>query len=313
VKTNREDRRPIVLVTGATAWQGGTVAKQLMERGRFAVRALSRNPRSEAAQELRDRGAEVVRGDLNDLVSLREAIAGCYGVFGTVGCPEQFDESSCRGLNLVDAVTDAGVGHLVVGAFPPVGPVTSAQARSLAELRSRMEEYARSLRLPVTFVTAAAYYERIFASIAYGSTAKDSDRLGAPASTARVPGVAAEDVGAAIATLFERRNDYVTDNVHLVGDELTPWEYAMRMATVMGRAPVGNAARKAARTKSHGERVDLSGLAESQLVAADHAQSDSVRTRELLAETQSFDVWLQSRSIESVQESTLPLIYLPPF
>jgi NmrA-like family len=54
--------RPIVLVTRATGAQGGSVARHLLRRGRFAVRALTRNLGGAAAGELRTVGAEVVRG-----------------------------------------------------------------------------------------------------------------------------------------------------------------------------------------------------------------------------------------------------------
>jgi uncharacterized protein YbjT (DUF2867 family) len=55
-----------ILVFGATGAQGGSVARNLLDRGRFDVRAFTRNPDSPAAQKLRDLGAEVVKGDLDD-------------------------------------------------------------------------------------------------------------------------------------------------------------------------------------------------------------------------------------------------------
>lgn len=47
----------------------------------FAVRALTRNPSSEAARALKDAGAEVVQGDLTDRNSLGAAFDGCWGAF----------------------------------------------------------------------------------------------------------------------------------------------------------------------------------------------------------------------------------------
>lgn len=58
--------RPLVLVTGATGAQGGSVARHLLRSGRWAVRAVTRDPRSAAAAALTALGADVVACDLTD-------------------------------------------------------------------------------------------------------------------------------------------------------------------------------------------------------------------------------------------------------
>ncbi|KIC89751.1 NmrA family NAD(P)-binding protein [Flavihumibacter sp. ZG627] len=72
----------MILVTGATGAQGGSVAKALLEQGKFGVRVLTRNAGSEKALELAAAGAEIVTGDLDDKTSLLQAKQGVYGVFG---------------------------------------------------------------------------------------------------------------------------------------------------------------------------------------------------------------------------------------
>ncbi len=42
----------IIAVFGATGTQGSGVVKELLGRGQFGVRVLTRNPKSEKAQEL---------------------------------------------------------------------------------------------------------------------------------------------------------------------------------------------------------------------------------------------------------------------
>ncbi|MEC3996559.1 NmrA family NAD(P)-binding protein [Actinacidiphila sp. DG2A-62] len=64
-----------VLVTGATGNQGGAVARALLAEGR-PVRALVRDPSSAAARALATAGATLVRGDLDDSASLKEAVTG---------------------------------------------------------------------------------------------------------------------------------------------------------------------------------------------------------------------------------------------
>ncbi|XP_027738596.1 nmrA-like family domain-containing protein 1 [Empidonax traillii] len=61
--------------------QGGSVVRALLDDGTFRVRAVTRSPRKAAAEELKRRGAEVVKADQDDEPSLEQALAGAYGAF----------------------------------------------------------------------------------------------------------------------------------------------------------------------------------------------------------------------------------------
>jgi len=70
-----------ILITGVTGQQGGAVAQALRGTG-FHLRGLTRKPESERAAALAHQGIEIVKGDLDDEVTLRRALAGAWGVFG---------------------------------------------------------------------------------------------------------------------------------------------------------------------------------------------------------------------------------------
>lgn len=63
----------LLVVTGATGQQGGSVARRLSKNPEWRVRAVTRNPNSEAAKALASSGIEVVKGDNGDLDSLIKA------------------------------------------------------------------------------------------------------------------------------------------------------------------------------------------------------------------------------------------------
>jgi uncharacterized protein YbjT (DUF2867 family) len=75
-----------ILVLGATGKQGGAAARHLLDRGHH-VRALVRDPAGPAAAGLAARGADLVRGDLDDPASISKAVAGAAGV--AVGAPRR--------------------------------------------------------------------------------------------------------------------------------------------------------------------------------------------------------------------------------
>ena len=68
--------RKVLAVCGATGSQGGAVVEAAVADGSFIVRALVRNPESEKAQRLAERGVDVVKADFDDLGSLKTGLSG---------------------------------------------------------------------------------------------------------------------------------------------------------------------------------------------------------------------------------------------
>jgi len=127
-----------VLVLGATGAQGGSVARHLLDSGRFHVRVLTRAPDSAAAGRLRDAGADIVRGDFDNRASLRAALRGCRAVFGSTCGLAPKGREIANGRNMINAVAGAEVDHFV-----------------FSTTHAELEAYARSLELPVTVVRVA--------------------------------------------------------------------------------------------------------------------------------------------------------------
>lgn len=63
----------IIAVTGATGSQGGGVVNVMRQVPGWRVKAITRNPSSEAGQRLADEGVEVVQADFDDERSLVQA------------------------------------------------------------------------------------------------------------------------------------------------------------------------------------------------------------------------------------------------
>lgn len=69
-------------LTGATGFVGGSLAKQLRNAGHEVV-AVVRNP--DKAGDLKAIGVTVVKGDVTEKESMREAMRGCNGVYHVAG------------------------------------------------------------------------------------------------------------------------------------------------------------------------------------------------------------------------------------
>ncbi|HEU4563681.1 MAG TPA: NmrA/HSCARG family protein [Gemmatimonadaceae bacterium] len=295
-KEMRDDAaaRPLVLVTGATGAQGGSVARHLLRRGRFAVRALTRNPDSPAARALRELGAEVVRGDLADVESLRAAMAGAYGVFGVTNFWEHFAGEYQHGINIVDAVSDSGIGHFVFSTLPSVSELTEgALPVPHFDLKAKMEAYARSLSLPATFVHLAFYYENFLGFTPMRRQADGSYRFGFPQGDTPLAGVSVEDVGGVIAQIFERRGEFLGKNIYIVGDDIPAAEYAAIMSDVAGRTIAYEyVPRDAFAAQGFPGAEDLANMFEFYRTRVPSRQADLARSRELYPEIQDFRHWM---------------------
>ena len=70
----------IIAVMGATGAQGGGLARAILAdpNGGFACRVVTRTPASDRARALAERGAEVVRANLDDASSLVDAFQGAH-------------------------------------------------------------------------------------------------------------------------------------------------------------------------------------------------------------------------------------------
>ncbi|MFQ5817624.1 MAG: NmrA/HSCARG family protein [Terriglobia bacterium] len=283
-----------ILVTGATGAQGGGVARQLLAGGKFAVRCLSRNPNSEKATALKQAGAEVVKGDFEDVASLRSALTGCYGVFGVTNYWEHFEKEYPQGKNLMDAVAAAKVEHFVFSALPYAKKLTQgALAVPHFDSKGQLEEYGRGRGLAATFVHVAFYFENFLFFFPPQKQADGTFSFGFPQGDTPLAGVAVEDVGGVVAAIFDRRAEFRGKTVGIVGDDLPSQRYAEIMTRVLGKKVVYNyIPREVFASFTFPGAEDLANMFEFNRLHIPNRKADLEQSRTLYPRMQSFESWL---------------------
>jgi len=132
----------IVLISGATGQQGGATARALAGKG-FTIRALTRNPHSDAAKALAATGAQIVKGDLDDEASLKAALAdawGAYAVQNTRTAGVEGEEA--QGHRFAKVARAAGVQHFV---YASVASADRETGIPHFDNKYRVEDTVRSL------------------------------------------------------------------------------------------------------------------------------------------------------------------------
>lgn len=114
----------LLTIFGATGNQGGSVIDAVLARPelkeKYSLRGITRDPASGKSKAMADQGVEMVKGDLNDVESLKEAVKGSYGVYGMTDFWAVMDKGIeiQQGKNIFEACKAQGVKHYVFSTLP---------------------------------------------------------------------------------------------------------------------------------------------------------------------------------------------------
>jgi uncharacterized protein YbjT (DUF2867 family) len=221
----------IILVTGATGKQGGAVARHLLGDG-WSVRALTRSPDKPEAENLRNLGAEIVQGDLDDPASISSAVAGVYGVFSV----QQYwgkgvDVEVVEGKALADAAKKAGVAHFI---YSSVGGAERKTGIPFFESKFQIETYIKKLNLKWSIVRPAYFMDNFLAPDTIGRIYTGDFPF--PLETEMsMQLVAVDDIGEMVKLMFDNPEIYLGKAIEIAGDELTGAQIAETLSKAIGK------------------------------------------------------------------------------
>ncbi|RCJ39621.1 NmrA family protein [Nostoc minutum NIES-26] len=228
--TQQTTTERIILVTGATGNQGGAVARHLLKRGNFKVRAFVRDPNKPPAQALQQAGAELLVGDFGDRASLDRALQGIYGVFSLQTFLQGGLSAEIRnGKAVADAAKAVGIQHFV---YSSVGSAERNTGIPHFDSKFQVEEYIRSLGLPYTMMRPVFFfynYNGMRPMIEQGT-------LFQPLSPeTKLQQLSEEDYGEMVAEVFERPADFLNREKEVASVDMTMKEIAAAFSRVLGK------------------------------------------------------------------------------
>ena len=151
-----------IVVVGATGSQGKAVVNALVDQGTYNVRAMTRNP-----EKYSGKAHEAVKGDLNNVQSLKDAFKNAYGVFAVTNFWEGADETA-QGKNAVEAAKETGIQHFIWSTLPNVEIISKATFDvPHFTLKARVDDLVKTAGFNYsTFVQPPFYYQNLIGAIA---------------------------------------------------------------------------------------------------------------------------------------------------
>lgn len=243
--------RKTIAVVGATGAQGGGLARAILadRNGDFAVRAITRDANSDKAKALRGLGAEIVEADVDDVASLTRAFEGAYGAFCVTFFWSHFSPETelQTATNMATAAKAAGLTHVVWSTLEDTRefvPLTDDRMPTLQgkykvphfDAKGEADHVFTDLGVPTTFLYASFYWDNF---IHFGSGPKKGPdgqlALTLPIGTAKMAGVASEDIGKVAYGIFKKGTVMVGKKVGVAGELLTGSEIAASMSDAIGK------------------------------------------------------------------------------
>jgi uncharacterized protein YbjT (DUF2867 family) len=157
------DNRKLIAVFGATGQQGGGVVRALRARGKFKVRAITRDPAKH-----RGIADEVVEANLDRPESLSAALEGAYGVFLVTNFWAPGTDEGKQARAAVEAAKAAGVQHFVWSTLPDVEAISGGKLHVPHFTgKARVDQIVRDAGFKYhTFVIAPFYFQNVVGALA---------------------------------------------------------------------------------------------------------------------------------------------------
>ncbi len=245
------ENNKIIAVVGATGMQGGGLVRAILndpESG-FTARALTRNPSSDKAKELKKLGAEVVEADIDNKDSVVKAFKGAYGAFCMTNFWEHFspERELEQAKNMAEACKEAGLKHVIWSTLEDTRkwvPINDDRMPTLMEkykvphfdAKGEADDYFTASKVPYTLLFTSFYWDN-FINFGMGPQKDEDGELAItfPMDKKELPGIAAEDIGKCAYGIFKAGDTYKNKIVAIAGEHLTGKEMADIFSEVYGK------------------------------------------------------------------------------
>jgi uncharacterized protein YbjT (DUF2867 family) len=307
--------KKIIAVIGATGAQGGGLVRAILAdpAGEFAARAITRHVDSDKAKVLAAAGAQVVAADTDDPASLAGAFAGAHGAYCVTNFWEHLtvDREIAQANAMARATKQAGVKHVIWSTLEDTRLTVPLDDPRLPTLYGRykcphfdgkgeMDAVFAAEAAPTSYLLAAFYWEN-FLYFGMGPRPGEDGTLvlSLPLGGARLPGIAAEDIGRCAYGVFRRGPGVAGRRFGVAGESLSGPEMAAAFERALKRkVAFFDVPFDVYRGLGFPGAEDLGNMFQYQAMRGEEFQRlrDVALSRELNPALLTFDAWLAANA-----------------
>lgn len=244
-------KNKIIAVVGATGAQGGGLVRAIIndKGGDYAVRAITRDVKSDKAKALATLGAEVVAASVDDSGSLKRAFDGAYGVFCVTFFWDHFspEKEMTHAKAMASAAKETDAKHVIWSTLEDTRklvPLKDDRMPTLMEkykvphfdAKGEANAFFTDLNLPVTLLHTSFYWDNL---IYFGMGPKKGPDgklvFTLPMADKKLPGIAAEDIGKCAYGVFKGGSKYIGKTIGIAGGHLTGSQMAAALSKAFGQ------------------------------------------------------------------------------
>lgn len=220
--------RPI-LVFGATGRQGGSVAKAL-QKAHWPVRAFVQDAYEPASIALREAGAELVQGSLEDTNVIASAMKDVHGVFSVMPANLSAEDEVRYGTHIADLAAKNRVDHFIYSSGASAGDKLTGVPRF--DAKPRIEAHIRELPLTATIVRPMIFMEML---VRPGFGLNEGRLVSLIHRDHSIQLTAVQDIGKIVAAMFSDKARFAGKTLKIASDRVTGHELEAAFSEAAGR------------------------------------------------------------------------------
>lgn len=235
-----------IVVFGATGAQGGGLVHSILDdpESEFAARAVTRDPSSDSAKALADKGAEVVKADIDNAEDIKKALKGAYGAFFVTFFWEHYaPEKEFQNIkNYAEAAADAELEHVIWSTLEDTRetiPLDSDEMPTLQEqykvphfdAKGAADRFFKQNHVPTTYLLASFYWDNMI-HFGMGPQRGEDGKLfiSFPMGNKPLAGIAADDIGKCAYGIFKRGKELIGERIGIAGEKPTGRDMAQSLS-----------------------------------------------------------------------------------
>lgn len=305
-----------IVVFGATGAQGGGLVHAILDDPdkEFSVRAVTRDPSSDSAKALAQKGAEVVKADVNNPDDIKKALKGAYGAFFVTFFWEHFSpEKEFQNIkNYAEAAAEEELEHVIWSTLEDTREIIGMDNEEIPTLQEQYkvphfdakgaaDRFFKQNHVPTTYLLASFYWDNM---IHFGmGPQRDEDgnlAISFPMGNEPLAGIAADDIGKCAYGIFKRGEEMIGQRIGIAGGKPTGRDMAQSLSHFLDEEVAYNSiSAQQFRDLGFDGSEDLGNMFQFYRdYDAYNSNRDVEKSKELNSELKNFEEWLEEYGSE---------------